>query len=78
MDGAALGLLLGRGEILPGGAPVVQFQIRYQAARQALGFIDVGKSGGDFHARTELQPDWVRLPAGQEELVRESVKVASP
>ena len=71
--------LLGRGELPPSGAPVIQFKVRYfSRGDNPLGFLEVGKAGVDFYGRSEFTAGWVKLPAGPEELVRESQKVVTP
>ena len=71
--------VLGRGELPPSGTPVIQFKVRYSSrGDNALGFLDVGKAGMDYYGRSEFTAGWVKLPAGPEELVRESPKVVTP
>jgi hypothetical protein len=56
--------VLGRGETPREGAPVVMLRVEYGRNRRPLGFVELGRAGAEWYARTEHTAGWVRLPAG--------------
>ncbi len=68
----------GRGQEPPGGAPEEVFRVEYKRGDKAVGHVTVARGAkGDFYARTEHTPGWVRLQGGMDTLASEAVKVAS-
>lgn len=53
--------VLGRGETPREGTPVVSLRIEYLRARKPLGFLELGRAGNEWFARTEHTAGWVRL-----------------
>ena len=56
--------VLGRGETPREGAPAVGLRVEYSRARRPLGFVEVGRAGSEWYARSEHTAGWVRLPPG--------------
>jgi hypothetical protein len=56
--------VLGRGETPRDGAPVVMLRVEYGRNRRPLGFVELGRAGAEWYARTEHTAGWVRLPPG--------------
>jgi len=56
--------VLGRGETPREGAPVVMLRVEYGRNRRPLGFVELGRAGAEWYARTEHTAGWVRLPPG--------------
>ena len=56
--------VLGRGETPREGTPVVMLRVEYGRNRRPLGFVELGRAGGEWYARTEHTAGWVRLPPG--------------
>ena len=54
--------VLGRGETPREGTPVIALRIEYLRARKPLGFLELGRAGNEWFARTEHTAGWVRLP----------------
>ena len=55
--------VLGRGETPREGTPAVALRVEYSRARKPLGFLELGRAGNEWFARTEHTAGWVRLPA---------------
>ena len=54
--------VLGRGETPRDGNPVQSFRVEYSRDRRPLGFLELGRAGAEWYARTEHTAGWVRLP----------------
>ncbi|HUM09977.1 MAG TPA: hypothetical protein VLT82_03405 [Myxococcaceae bacterium] len=54
--------VLGRGEVPREGMPSVVLRVEYTRDRRPLGFIELGRAGTEWFARTEHSAGWVRLP----------------
>jgi hypothetical protein len=54
--------VLGRGEIPREGTPVPSLRVEYTRDRRPLGFLELGRAGTEWFARTEHTAGWVRLP----------------
>ncbi|HTS79058.1 MAG TPA: hypothetical protein VMH40_00540 [Myxococcaceae bacterium] len=55
--------ILGRGETPRDGTPVVAVRVEYGHERRPMGYVEVGKAGSEWYARTEHTAGWIRLPA---------------
>jgi|KBSMisStandDraft_5_1062788.scaffolds.fasta_scaffold06868_4 hypothetical protein len=56
--------VLGRGETPREGVPAVSLRVEYSRNRRPLGFVEVGRAGSEWYARSEHTAGWVRLPPG--------------
>jgi hypothetical protein len=65
--------VLGRGEMPREGAPVPSLRVEYTRDRRPLGFLELGRAGSEWYARTEHTAGWVRLPP-QAATVREQAE----
>lgn len=55
--------VLGLGETPREGMPVPALKVEYLRARRPLGFLELGRAGNEWFARTEHTAGWVRLAA---------------
>jgi len=65
--------VLGRGETPREGTPVSSLRVEYTRDRRPLGFLELGRAGSEWYARTEHTAGWVRLPP-QAATVREQAE----
>jgi hypothetical protein len=65
--------VLGRGETPREGMPVVSLRLEYTRERKPLGFLEVGRAGSEWFARTEHSVGWMRL-AAQASTLREQAE----
>ncbi|HZJ53092.1 MAG TPA: hypothetical protein VFD38_03050 [Myxococcaceae bacterium] len=65
--------VLGRGETPREGPPVPSLRVEYSRDRRPLGFLELGRAGSEWYARTEHTAGWVRLPP-QSATVREQAE----
>jgi len=56
--------VLGRGETPREGTPTIALRVEYSRDRRPLGFLEIGRAGTEWYARTEHTAGWVRLPPG--------------
>jgi hypothetical protein len=70
--------VLGRGEAPASGTPNVELRVDYVRGAAPVGFIEMGKAGGEVFARTEHTAGWVRLHAGSAQILEERQKVMDP
>jgi hypothetical protein len=56
--------VLGRGETPREGVPPVSLRVEYSRNRRPLGFVEIGRAGSEWYARSEHTAGWVRLPPG--------------
>ncbi len=54
--------VLGRGEMPREGTPTIALRVEYVRDRKPLGFVELGRAGAEWYARTEHTAGWVRLP----------------
>jgi hypothetical protein len=54
--------VLGRGETSREGTPSTALRVEYTRDRKPLGFLELGRAGAEWFARTEHTAGWVRLP----------------
>jgi hypothetical protein len=65
--------VLGRGETPREGTPAIALRVDYARDRKPLGFLELGRAGAEWYARTENTAGWVRLPP-QSASVREQAE----
>lgn len=65
--------VLGRGETPREGTPALSVRVEYSRDRRPLGFLELGRAGPEWYARTEHTSGWVRLPP-QSATVREQAE----
>jgi hypothetical protein len=65
--------VLGRGETPREGTPALSVRVEYSRDRRPLGFLELGRAGPEWYARTEHTAGWVRLPP-QSATVREQAE----
>ena len=56
--------VLGRGETPREGTPTIAFRVEYSRNHRPLGFLEAGRAGNEWYARSEHTAGWVRLPPG--------------
>ena len=63
--------VLGRGEVPASGTPQVQVRIDYSERGRPEGFIEIGKAGSDFFARTEHTAGWMKVAGPLDQLLKD-------